>query len=229
MSEYNTQKVLELACAAYRTYGDYIKDAEYKYDSEGKFLFVKHSNKDLVKYALGILKFGGTEQEFRPFDLILTPEDAVEAEEIRKYFRRLMFSAVAGKSEFETEVNALLESETVSYKKIGYLACLPQTYRRDKERNSIERKLKHCDDERLSDEGVQLLDKDCEILRVVRSKNFDAWNILAIIDNKIVSWMSSKEVRVGDAVIVKAKVKGYGANYQTGKAETRLNYVKIAQ
>ena len=229
MSEYNTQKVLELACAAYRTYGDYVKDAEYKYDNEGKFLFVKHSNKDLVKHALGILKFSSTEQEFRPFDLILAPEDAAEAEEIRKYFRRLMFSAVKGQSEFETEVNALLEGETISDKKIGYIACLPQTYRRDKERNTLAKKLKQCDEERLADEGSTLLDKDCDILRVVRSKNFDAWNVLAIIDNKIVSWMSSKEVKTGNAVVVKAKVKGFGPNYQTQKVETRLNYVKVVQ
>lgn len=229
MAEYSTQKVLELACAAYRIYGAYIKDAEYKYDSEGKFLFVKHANKDLVKCSLGILKFSNTEQEFRPFDLILTPEDAVEAEEIRKYFRRLMFSAVKGQSEFETEVNTLLEGETVPDKKVGYIACLPHTYRKDKERKCLEKKLKHCDDSRLADEGVTVLDKDCDILRVARSKNFDAWNVLAIIDNKIVSWMSSKEVKVGDAVIVKAKVKGFGENYQTKKTETRLNYVKVAQ
>lgn len=229
MADYSTQKVLELACAAQRTYGSYLKDAEYKYDSEGKFLFVKHSNKDLVKYALGILKFSNTEQEFRPFDLILNPEDAVEAEEIKKYFRKLMFSAIKGQSEFETEVNTLLESETISDKKVGYIACLPSVYLRDKEKNTVEKMLKRCDNERLADEGVTVLDKDCEILRIVRSKNFDAWNILAIIDNKIVSWMSSKEVKAGPAVVQKAKVKGFGENYQTKKTETRLNYVKVAQ
>lgn len=229
MAEFSTQKVLELACAAYRLYGEYIKDAEYKYDNEGKFLFVKHANKDLVKHALGLLKFGHAEQEFRPMDLILSPEDTVEAEEIKKYFRRLMFSAVKGQSEFETEVNTLLESETITDKKVGYIACLPQAWRRDKAKNTVEKMLKHCDDERLAEEGVTVLDKDCEVLRVVRSKNFDAWNVLAIIDNKIVSWMSSKEVKVGPAVVQKAKVKGFGENYQTKKVETRLNYVKVAQ
>lgn len=229
MSEYNTQKVLELACAAQRTYGAYIKEPEYKYDSEGKFLFVKHTNKDLVKYALGILKYSNTEQEFRPFDLILTPEDAEQAEQIRKYFRRLMFSAVKGTNEFETEVNALLESETIPDKKVGYIACLPSVYLREKAKTDTKKSLADCEDSKLAEEGSNVLDKDCEILRVVRSKNFDAWNILAIIDNKIVSWMSSKEVKVGPAVVIKAKVKGFGANYQTGKTETRLNYVKVAQ
>jgi uridylate kinase len=229
MATYSTQKVLELACAAYRLYGDYLKEPEYKYDSEGKFLFVKHANKELVKHALGITKYSNTEQEFRPMDLILSPEDAVEAEEIIKFYRRLMFSAVKGKNEFETEVNALLESEEIEDRKVGYIACLPHIYRRDKAKNTIEKRLKNCDNEPIAEEGSTILDKDCDILRVKRSTNFDAWNVLAIIDNKIASWMSSKEIKVGDAVIVKAKVKGIAANYQNGKTETRLNYVKVAQ
>ena len=229
MASYSTQKVLELACAAYRLYGDYLKEPEYKYDNEGKFLFVKHANKELVKHSLGINKYSNTEQEFRPMDLILSPEDAVEAEEIIKYYRRLLFSAVQGKNEFETEVNALLESEEIEDRKVGFIACLPHTYRRDKAKNSIEKKLARCISEPVAAEGSTILDKDCDILRVKRSTNFDAWNVLAIIDNKIVSWMSSKEVKVGDAVVVKAKVKGIAANYQNGKTETRLNYVKVAQ
>lgn len=229
MALYSTKRVLELACAAYRTYGDYVKDAEYKYDSEGKFLYVKHTNKDLVKYSLGVLKFSNTETEFRPFDLFINPEDVEEAEEIRKYFRKLMFSAVKGTNEFETEVNTLLEGEEIDEKSIGYIACLPKVYRRDKEKNTVEKKLARCDNEPLAAAGANLLDKDCDIIRVKRSNNFDAWNVLAIIDNKIVSWMSSKEVAVGDAVLIKAKVKTIGANYQTGQVETRLNYVKVAQ
>jgi hypothetical protein len=229
VSEYATQTVLELACAAYRTYGAYLKESEYKHDDEGRFLYVKHANKDLVKYALGILKYDNTEQEFRPIDLVVTPEDIEQAEEIKKYFRRYLFSAVKGQSEFETEVNTLLESEKILDKKVGYIACLPQTYLRDKERNSLEKKLKSCKDMHLADVGCQIVDKDSEILRVARSKNFDAWNVLAIVDEKIVSWMSSKEVLVGPAVIQKAKVKGFGENYQTKKIETRLHYVKVAQ
>lgn len=229
MGPYPTKKVLELACAAYRTYGEYIKEAEYKYDSEGKFLFVKHTNKDLVKHALGILQYSHTEQEFRPMPLTLSPEDAIEAEEIFKFFRRLMFSAVKGTNLFETEVNAILQSDTVDSKHVGFIACLPYVYRRDKEKTTIEKKLANSDNMPLADIGSTVLDKDCDIIRVKRSDNFNAWNILAIIDNKIVSWMSSKEAKVGDAVLIKAKVKSHTSNFRTGKTETRLNYTKIEQ
>ena len=226
---YSTQKVLEFACAAYRTYGGYIKESEFKYDDKGQFLFVKHSNKELVKYALGIRTYGNSEQEFRPISIILEAEDISEAEEVKKYFRRLMFSVVAGQNEFETEVNSLLENEEVPENKVGYIVCLPHVYRRDKQKNDIAKAIKNCENSLLASEGAAVFDKDCEVLKVSRSKNFDAWNVLAIVDNKVVSWMSKREVFVGPAVIQKANVKGQSINYQTGKTETRLNYVKVSQ
>lgn len=229
MEHYSTQKVLELACAAYRTYGAYLKEDEYVYDKEGKFQFVKHCNKTLVKCALGVLKDSNQELEFRPFNLILVPEDTESAEDIRKYFRRYMFSAIQGQNDFEIEVNTLLAADTIDGKKVGYIACLPSVLRQNQARNSLSKKLKSCDDEPLAAANTTLFDKDCEILSVKRSMNFDAWNILAIIDNKIVSWMSKNELNVGAAVIQKLKVKGVGENYQTKKIETRVNYVKAVQ
>ena len=74
-----------------------------------------------------------------------------------------------------------------------------------------------------------IVDKDCEIIEVKRSNNFDAYNILAIIDNKIVSWFSKHELKVGDCIVQKAKVKQHGENWLTKNSETRLNYVKAAQ
>ena len=228
MAEYSTQKVLELACAAQRTYSDYLKEPQSVFDKEGKFLYIKHSNKELIKFALGITK-NQYQQEYRPIDLILAPEDTDQANEIRQFFKRLMFSAVAGTSEFETEVNSLLESENVPANKVGYIACLPSVYQRERAKKAVKKNLADCDSERLGEQGSNILDKDCEIIEVKRSKNFDAWNVLAIIDNKIVSWFNKFELKVGPAVLVKGKIKDYRDNWQTKKIETRLNYVKVAQ
>jgi hypothetical protein len=73
------------------------------------------------------------------------------------------------------------------------------------------------------------LDKDCEVIQVKKSKNFDGYGVLAIIDNKIVSWYSRHVLTVGPAVMIKCKIKEHSENWQTKKPETRLNYVKIAQ
>ena len=229
ITEYSTQKVLELACCAQRTNGSYLKEAEYRHDINGKFLFVKHTNKDLIRHSLGQLKYDHTEQEFRPVDLFLNTEDTEEAYRVRKYFRKLIFSAVAGTNEFETEVNALLESETVPGNKIGYIACLPSIYQRERAKTALKQSLAECINDKIADPGTVLFDKDCEVIQVTRSKNFDAWNVLAIIENKIVGWMSNQKITTGPAVVIKAKVKDIGRNYQTDKIQTRLHYVKVAQ
>jgi hypothetical protein len=228
-NEFPVQKVLELACAAQRTNQAYLKQAEYKYDEEGKFLFVKHDNKSLIRHALGIDKYSSTEQEFCPAQLFIEETDKETADEIRRYYRRLMFAAVKGDNDYQTEVFGLLMTEEMPANKIGYIASLPSVYHRDVVKNKVEKAFRNAEDSYLAEIGEVLLDKDCEILQVKRSKNFDAWNIGAIIDNKIVSWMSSKEVYVGSAVVVKAKVKQHVKNWNCQKSETRLNYVKVAQ
>lgn len=228
-NEYPVQKVLELACAAQRTNHAYIKQAEYVYDDEGKFRFVKHDNKALIRHALGVDRYSTTEQEFKPAQLFVEDQDKELAEEIRGYYKRLMFAAVKGDNDFQTEIFSLLMTEEMPGNKIGWIASLPSVYSRDLDKNKVEKAFRKADNESLADVGEVLLDKDCEILQVKRSKNFDAWNILAIIDNKIVSWMSNKESKVGPAVIIKAKVKQHVENWSCKKIETRLNYVKVAQ
>ncbi len=229
MSEtFSTQRVLELACAAQRVNKEYIKEPQSVFDNEGKFLFVKHTNKSLIRWALGIDKYAGQAPEFLPQDIFIQDCDKEQAEEIRKYFRRLVFSAIKGDNEFQTEVNQILESEEVPANKIGYVGSLPSVWAKDVSRNRVDKALKAAEEGFLADEGNWIVDKDAEIIRCERSKNFDAYNILAIIDNKIASWMG-KPAKIGPAVIQKAKVKQHGEHWLTKKNETRLHYVKVAQ
>jgi hypothetical protein len=229
-AEYPVQLVLEFACAAQRTNNGYLKSSESVFDAEGRFLFLKHDNKSLVRFALGIDKYSNTEQEFRPMQLFIEDTDKELADEIRNYYKRLMFAAVKGDNDFQTEIFSLLMTETMPGNKIGWIASLPSAYARDSNKNRIDKFLKNADSAVLAEVGEVVLDKDCEVLKVSASKNFDADNILAIIDNKIVSWMTSKkDIKPGPAVIVKAKVKQHTENWQCGKIETRLNYVKVAQ
>ncbi len=229
MSEtFSTQRVLELACAAQRVNKEYIKEPQSVFDNEGKFLFVKHTNKSLIRWALGIDKYAGQAPEFMPQDIFIQDCDKEQAEEIRKYFRRLVFSAIKGDNEFQTEVNQILESEEITANKIGYVGSLPSVWVKDVSRNRVDKALKAAEEGFLADEGNWIIDKDAEIIRCERSKNFDAYNILAIIDNKIASWMG-KPAKIGAAVIQKAKVKQHGENWLTKKNETRLHYVKVAQ
>ncbi len=224
-----TQRVLELACAAQRTNKEYIKDSQNIYDSEGKFLFIRHPNKSLIRWALGVDRANGLAPELAPQDIFIEDCDKAQTEEIKKYFRRLMFSAIKGDNDFQTEVNQILNSESIPISKIGYVASLPWVWQKDISRNRTDKALKAAEEGFLAQVGNWLIDQDAEIIKCERSKNFDAYNILAIIDNKIASWMGSKSVNLGPAVIVKAKVKQHCQHWLVKKDETRLHYVKVVQ
>jgi hypothetical protein len=75
----------------------------------------------------------------------------------------------------------------------------------------------------------EIFDKDCEIIEVKRSKNYDAWNTCAIIDNKLVSWMGKNELKLGPCVVIKAKIKEHSMHWKYQVPETRMNYVKAFQ
>jgi hypothetical protein len=226
--EFLVQRILELACAAQRTNQEYLKELESVYDSDGKFLFIKHSNKALIRWALGLDRTTPS-PEFSPQDIFIEDCDTEMASDIKKYFKRLMFSAIKGDNDFHTEVNALLSTENIPPNKIGYIACLPSVYLKDSSRNSFEKRIRDLDNSYLADKDKWVIDRDCEILQCIRSKNFDAWNVDAIIDNKLVSWFSKTQIKIGPAVVIKCKVKDHSHNWLTKKETTRLNYVKVVQ
>lgn len=223
------QTVLELACAAQRLNKEYVKVTEPIYSDDGKIMSYKWDNKVLMLTTLDPSKFQASEDSLKPTLLCSNKEDQELATEIQKYYRRLMFKAIEGDNEFLTEVNSLLNSETVPENKFGFIACLPSVYKRDLGRNTLDKRVKSATNEYLACIGDNLLDLDCEVLSCNRSKNFDAFNVDAIIDNKIVSWMSKHELKLGPTVIVKAKVKDHAKHWKHEISVTRLNYVKAAQ
>ena len=68
---------------------------------------------------------------------------------------------------------------------------------------------------------------EADVVGCSRSKNFDAYNITAIIDNKVVSWFSKQQIDLSTCHIKSAKVKEHQQQWISKKFETRLNYVKV--
>jgi len=222
--EFPTQQVLELACAAQRINGEYLKVPEGVYADDGVYMYTKQANKTLMLYTLD-------NKMIIPDTKILKvePEDVARAEEIRKYYKRLVFVAIEGENEFLTKVNSLLGSDTVKENEFGWIACLPSVQAKDAVHNQVKKAARTVEAGWLAAVGDRLADLDCEILEVIKSKNFTGWNICAIINNKMVSWMSQTELKRGPCVIVKAKVKDHSKHWKHGNDETRLNFVKAAQ
>ena len=228
--QYALQTVLELACAAQRFNKDYIRSWEPIYSDDGSALAYTPPNREIMRYTLGAADNDKKQDPMFIPPLVSTNlEDRELANEIKKYYRKLMFNAVAGNDDFYTEVNALLNSETIPENKFGFIACLPHVYRKEIARKALEKTVTTLESGYLGAVNESIEDKDCEIIESRRSKNYDAWNVLAIIDNKLASWMSKVDFRPGPCVVIRARVKDQGKNWKTQQDETRLNYVKAAQ
>jgi hypothetical protein len=228
VKEYDSQIVLDLSCAAQRINKDYIKETRIIYDNQGNPVGFNYPNRLLVQLSLdntNLINNANSNIE----KLLVLEEDKFLTTEILKYFRRLMFSAVKGDNEFQTTVNGILESGRVKANELGFVICLPSVYKRDYARNQLEKRVRTLDKEYLGPACTVLMDKDAEILESTRSKNFESFNIHAIIDNKMVSWMSKTDLKHGACVIIKAKIKEHSKHYKYSNHVTRLHYVKTAQ
>jgi hypothetical protein len=226
--EFPTQQVLELACAAQRVHGAYIKDPEAVYAEDGVYMYSKQPNKIVMLCTLDPAYWTSDPKE-APMPLRVLPEDTAQADSIRLYYKRLLFSAIEGDNDFLTTINSILSSETVKSNQLGYLACLPSVCARDQVQNKIKKAARQVDEGYLADIGSTVKDLDAEIISSIKSKNFEGYNIDAIINNKMVSWLNKTNLELGPCVIVKAKVKDHNKHWKHQNDVTRLNFVKAAQ
>ena len=226
--EFPTQHVLELACAAQRVNGTYIKEMENVYAEDGIHMYYKQSNKMLMLCTLDHTIWTADPKD-APMPLRVLSEDIAQAEEIKKHFRKFMFSAIEGENDFQTNINSILSSDTVMQNQFGYVACLPSVHVRDVAQTNVKRAAKNVEEGALAEIGSTVKDLDAEIISSIKSKNFEGYNIDAIINSKMVSWMSKTDLKLGPCVIVKAKVKDCNKHWKHQNDVTRLHYVKAAQ
>jgi hypothetical protein len=226
--EFPTQQVLELACAAQRVNGEYLKEAEGVYSSDGIYMYTKQTNKMQMLCTVNPTNWTADPKD-APMPLKIADEDIALAQEIKTYYKRLLFAAIEGENDFQTNINSFLSSENIETKNFGYIACLPHVYVKDKMQNKLKKVARSVDEGYLGEVGSNLKDLDAEILSSVKSKNFEGYNIDAIINNKMASWINKTSLNLGACVIVKAKVKDHTKHWKHQNDVTRLNYVKAAQ
>lgn len=229
-NDYPVREILELACAAQRVNGEYVKE-NIIFDFNDTTQQTKFTNRTLITYALGIdsQMWSEVDKDKRPPLLKITQEDTHLADTIEKYFRRLVFSAIADENSFESSVNTILNNESIKVNNFGFVACLPSVHKRYLSQARLNKASRTCEQSYVGSVGDIIEDQDCELIEVFKSKNFEAYNITAIIDNKMVSWMSKFEPKLGPAVVTRAKIKELSKHYRNNNPVTRLHYVKIAQ
>ena len=99
--EFPTQQVLELACAAQRVHGAYIKEPEAVYADDNVYMYSKQPNKIVMLCTLDPAYWTSDPKE-APMPLRVLPEDTAQADSIRLYYKRLLFSAIEGDNEFNS-------------------------------------------------------------------------------------------------------------------------------
>lgn len=225
---YDVPHVLELACAAFRRNNDYVKTSYHKLiDNETQAYQFIYANKTLIGFTLGHPNFGSIGPNNPLIALDIIEEDKVMASAITKYFRKLTFTMLTDQSnEFLNKLYHIFSDGKVKVNDIGYVACLPSVYEREKEKLSNKKIMNTCDDEPLAQVGSSVRNVKCTIISCKLSTTYMNYATTGIVDNKIVSWWS-KELVEGDVVITSAKVKKIGKNYSTKKTETCLHYVRI--
>jgi hypothetical protein len=191
-------------------------------------MYIKHTNKMQMLCTLEPAIWTADPKD-APMPLKVLPEDVALAEDIRKHFRKFLFSAIEGENDFQTNINAILAGESVKQNQFGYVACLPSVYVRDVAQSKVKRAARQVEEGYLAEIGTTVKDLDAEIISSVKSKNFEGYNIDAIIQNKMVSWMNKTDLKLGPAVIVKAKVKDCNKHWKHQNDVTRLHYVKAVQ
>ena len=226
--EFPTQLVLELACAAQRINGAYIKEAENVWAEDGVFMYSKKANKMLMLCTLDHTIWTADPKD-APMPLKVLPEDTAQAEEIKKHFRKFLFSAIEGENDFQTNINSILSSDTVKQNQFGYVACLPSVHVRDVAQTKVKRAAQQVEEGALAEIGSTVKDLDAEIISSIKSKNFEGYNIDAIINSRMCSWLNKTNLQLGACIVVKAKVKDHSKHWKHGNDVTRLNYVKAAQ
>ena len=228
MKEFPTQQVLELACAAQRINGTYIKESVNVFADDNAYMYTNHTNKMMMLCTVNPSNWTADPKD-APMPLKILPEDTILSEEIKRHFRKFMFSAIEGENDFQTNINTILSGDSVKVNQFGYVACLPSVYVRDLAQNKVKKAARTVEEGYLADIGTQLKDLDGEIISSVKSKNFEGYNIDAIINNRMASWLNKTTLAIGPCVVIKAKVKDHSKHWKHGNDVTRLNYVKAAQ
>ena len=230
--KFNVITTLELACAAFRVNGSYIKEGGWMHRLQKKDEFPSQvANKILILHSLNPDFWFNHYNGLPPKKLLVLDEDTTLAGNIEKFYRRLAFTVMDATENFsfESEVFSIFNKDAITASEIGYIACLPSLYFRDVSQATIKKHATKCENEYLGAIGQELFDRDCEILDVSKSKNFDAWNVTAVIDNMMVSWMSKQQLQIGPCVIINSRIKDLSLHWKHSNPVTRLHYVRVAQ
>lgn len=204
--------------------GQYVNDRTYFQPGE----VVKAHNKTLAYEALANSE-------------LVTDEDRKFGETLTQHFAGLLFRTIkgpaitentltAGPSFMDTIANVVAMKEVGRYE-VACMACLPNTYRKDLEREKRDEKMLELSvhSEYIGAEGSKQL-LQVRVLETFYSQKYNSLIVTAVRGNDIVKFFTSKDVAEfpkNQDITVKGSVKHTSVNNRNGAKETWLTRVKV--
>ena len=225
-TQYHISDVWAAVAYADRTNeGQYVNDRTYFQPGE----VVKAHNKTLAIQALE-----------RPE--VITEDDRAMGATLAAHFAGLLFRTIKGNtpepnslipvqpSFMDTIANIVAMKEVGRYE-VACMACLPNTYRKDLEKEKRAEKMFEISakSEYLGTEGSKQ-EIQVRVLETFYSQKYDSLIVTAVRGSDIVKFFTSKDVAEfpkNQDITVKGSVKRTSVNDRTGGKETWLTRVKV--
>ena len=204
------------ACAAQRINGEYVKEAQYRFDENtGQTILVKHRNRDVM-------------QEFLHNPDRLLVEDVEEGERVRNFLQNdLTFRAIKGRlTEFDSAVSkALVVQDCFDVQRNKYelavVASLPASAARAQKQQNSDQRIQFSKGGLIGKVGDKV-STQVEVVSSVYSKTYGIYWIKGVTDLDQPVFFSAKEAyNTGTWLTVKGAVKAHRDNM------TQLTRVKV--
>jgi hypothetical protein len=228
LKEYDTRRILELAFAAQRINGSYVKETR-RY-SEGQP--TTFSNKEIVSFSVAHYSRSANDMGvYIPSDFIpvkVTDEDRAALAAADKHMRRYTMLALGNLTDFQADVFAAYASETVPVNRVGILSYLPQFVERELEDKMYKGRLKTEFAESAAINDKKIIG-ELEILKRVYSVNYETFFYTAGFNGNLVMFSNKFEYKIGEVFGFRANVKNQTTDKDTGLVVNRINYVKLVK
>lgn len=190
------------AAAAQRINGAYIKYAEA--DAE--------NNRTIMHRALT------SNPEY------ITDEDRKAGDDIRRYFKRVVFKILAGEpvNNFEQATATVVDLETTrNIIDIGLIASLPSVFATSRARDLTADRINFATGGYVGIVGERV-DLRCEVMQCFYSIKWGCFYLTGITDgDQVIMWSSNQKTAVGTMAVVRGTVKNHKDN------KTKLGRVKL--
>jgi hypothetical protein len=208
---FTADQVWGLAVAADRINGGYFKEDVYVMENQCQKR-VTQANKAMLKEWL---RSGATTEA--------TEADVERGREVRHFFNGFLLKELSGKiNDFERQALKIAQMEEFTNKNLlefAIVSCLPAAMLREQSRKELDSEIRSST--QLTGNVGDRIEGDIEIVKCYFSQEYNKFRITAKLVDSFVDFWYNTNMKTGDVVKIKAKIKSIRSNNTT-----QLNYVK---